>query len=216
MSALTIATTLGVAAPATAGPAEPAGLCVGPIQLGSCDDDGDGGIPIVGGLVDDVLGGATGGLIEGVPGLVLGPDPGSTTWTLPAAQLTGSKISIEGLSSLGLVTITTKDGRAAPVIRIAADRVVVDDFVLDVRKEAGGDAAVNRSGVLDLRGHVVVYLDSLTGTTLGGLGLTLGTDGTPPPGGELPPQLLGVYLGLVGMQSDVMYQTPTHLEVHGD
>lgn len=214
VSALTIATTLGVAAPATSAPAEPAGLCVGPIQLGSCDDDGDGGIPIVGGLVDDVLGGATGGLVEGVPGLVLGPDPGSTTWTLPAAQLTGSKISIEGLSSLGLVTITTTDGRTAPVIRIAADRVVVDDFVLDVRKEAGGDAAVNRSGVLDLRGHVVVYLDSLTGTTLGGLGLTLGTDGTPPPGGELPPQLLGVYLGLVGMQSDVMYQTPTHLEVH--
>jgi len=192
------------------------GLCFGPVQLGSCDDPADpaADLPIVGGIIDDLLGGATGGLVDGIPGLVLGPDPGSTQWTLPAAQLTGSSISIEGLSSLGLVTIRTLDGQTRPVIRIAADRVVVDDFVLDVRKDAGGDAAVNHSGVLDLRGHVVVYLDSLTGTTLGGLGLTLGTDGTPPPGGELPPKLLGVYLGLVGMQSDVMTQTPTHLEVY--
>jgi hypothetical protein len=220
-SALGLVAALGVAGPASA---QPEGLCLGPIQLGSCDAPGGdapgvGDIPVIGGVVDgllgDATGGATGGLVTGVPGLVLGPDPGSTRWTLPAAQLTGSAISIEGLSSLGLVTIDTLDGRSAVVIRIAADRVVVDDFVLDVRKHAGGDAAVNHSGVLDLRGHVVVYLDSLTGTTLGGLGLTLGTDGTPPPGGELPPKLLGVYLGLVGMQSDVMYQTPTHLEVYG-
>lgn len=207
---------VGVASPSVAAPA---GVCLGPIQLGDCDPGGGtgggsggglGDIPIVGPL----LGGATGGTVDGVPNLVLGPDPGHTQWTLPAAQLTGSSISIEGLSSLGLVTIHTLDGRSAPVIRITADRVVVDDFVLDVRKHAGGDAAVNHSGVLDLRGHVVVYLDSLTGTTLGGLGLTLGTDGTPPPGGELPSKLVGVYLGLVGMESDVMYQTPTHLEVH--
>lgn len=212
-SALGLVAALGVAGPASA---QPEGLCLGPIQLGSCDEaPGVGDVPVVGGIVDGLLGEATGGLVNGIPGLVLGPDPGSTQWTLPAAQLTGSSISIEGLSSLGLVTIHTLDGRSAVVIRLAADRVVVDDFVLDVRKHAGGDAAVNNSGVLDLRGNVVVYLDSLTGTTLGGLGLTLGTDGTPPPGGELPPKLVGVYLGLVGMQSDVMYQTPTHLEVYG-
>ena len=212
-SALGLLAALGVAGPASA---QPEGLCLGPIQLGSCDEaPGVGDIPVVGGIVDGLLGEATSGAVTGIPGLVLGPDPGSTQWTLPAAQLTGSSISIEGVSSLGLVTIHTLDGRSAVVIRLAADRGVVDDVVLDVRKHAGGDAAVNNSGVLDLRGNVVVYLDSLTGTTLGGLGLTLGTDGTPPPGGELPSKLVGVYLGLVGMQSDVMYQTPTHLEVYG-
>jgi hypothetical protein len=55
----------------------------------------------------------------------------------------------------------------------------------------------------------------VTGTTLGGLGLTLGTNETPPPGNELPSELLRVNLGLVGIDADHISFTQQEQKLHG-
>lgn len=124
-------------------------------------------------------------------------DPGAPTFTLPAAQLGGSSISISGLKSVTLVTVPLANGTRAPAIKLVADGVTVEDFLLDVRK-ATGPSLVTTATRMELHGNVQVYLDSLTATTLGGLGITLGA-ATPLPGDELPSTLLRVNLGLVGV-----------------
>jgi hypothetical protein len=134
------------------------------------------------------------------------------TFTLPAAQLGGSSISFGSIPVVSLVTVPLKDGSRATVIRLQASSVTINDFVLDVRKTAGGDSGVTTSRQMVLSGHVSAYIDSATATLPGGLGLTLGAD-TPLPGDELPQTLLGVHLGLLGVISDHMTMTPSHLVV---
>ncbi|GAA2072181.1 hypothetical protein GCM10009840_01010 [Pseudolysinimonas kribbensis] len=143
--------------------------------------------------------------------LVASPDD-SMTFTLPAAQLGGSSISFGSIPVVSLVTVPLKDGSRTTVIRLQASSVTINDFVLDVRKTAGGDSGVTTSRQMVLSGHVSAYIDSATATLPGGLGLTLGAD-TPLPGDELPQTLLGVHLGLVGVISDRMTMTPSHLVV---
>jgi hypothetical protein len=175
---------------------------------------GSGAGGLVGGLlgggpVDSTKGGAAGG-IPPVP-VVATPDD-SMTFTLPAAQLGGSSISFGSIPIVSLVTVPLADGSRTTVIKLQADSVTIDDFVLDVRKTAGGDRGVTTSSRMVLSGHVAAYVDSATATLPGGLGLTLGAD-TPLPGDELPQTLLGVHLGLVGVISDRMTMTPSHLVV---
>ena len=158
---------------------------------GSGPEDGAGGIPPV--------------------PVVATPDD-SMTFTLPAAQLGGSSISFGSIPTVSLVTVHLADGSRTTVIRLQSDSVTIEDFVLDVRKAAGGDAGVTTSKRMVLSGHVSAYIDSATATLPGGLGLTLGAD-TPLPGSELPQTLLGVHLGLVGVISDRMTMTPSHLVV---
>jgi hypothetical protein len=74
---------------------------------------------------------------------------------------------------------------------------------------------VSTADRMELKGNVSVWLDSLTGSTLDGLGLTLGTDQTPPPGNELPPKLLRVNLGLVATSADSISYVNLHQELHG-
>ncbi len=177
----------------------------------------DGG-GIVGGLVGGLLGGgSTGGGGDSAGGIppvpvVATPDTSGTTFTLPAAQLGGSSLSFTGIPSVSLVTVPLADGSRTTVIRLAADSITIDGFVLDVRKSSASDRGVTNSNRMTLQGHVVAYLDSATATTLDGLGITLGAD-TPLPGDELPAQLLRVNLGLVGVSADVMTMTPSHLTV---
>lgn len=57
------------------------------------------------------------------------------------------------------------------------------------------------------------FLGMLLGTT-GGAGITLG-GATPPPGGELPSQLLRVTLGLVGVTANSIVFTAPHRDVKG-
>jgi len=104
--------------------------------------------------------------------------------TLPAAQLGGSSLSFTGLQSVSLVTIPLANGTRVPVIKLVADSITINNFLLDVRR-AAGPSLVTTAGRMVVSGHVTAYLDSVTGTTLGGLGLTLGTDETPPPSSEL-------------------------------
>lgn len=136
------------------------------------------------------------------------PDAGAPTFTLPAAQLGGSSISISGLHSVTVVTVPLADGSRTTALKIVADGVTVEDFLLDVRK-ATGPSLVTNATRMQLRGNVQVYLDSLTATLLDGTALTLGA-ATPPPGNELPPTMLRVNLGLVGVTASSIAFTAPH------
>ena len=165
-----------------------------------------------GGLLGGLLGGGT----TAAPGLPLNilADPNAPVMTLPAAQLSGSSLSFTGLQSVTLVTIPLASGAQVPVIKLVADSITINNFVLDVRR-ATGPSLVTTAGRMVVSGHVTAYLDSATATTLGGLGLTLGTDATPPPSSELPSQLLRVNLGLVGIDADHISFTNQEQTLHG-
>jgi hypothetical protein len=163
-----------------------------------------------------LLGGLLGGGGTATPGLPLDilADPSAPVMTLPAAQLSGSSLSFTGLQSVSLVTIPLASGTQVPVIKLVAASITINNFVLDVRR-ATGPSLVTTAGQMVVNGNVTVYLDSVTATTLGGLGLTLGTDATPPPGNELPSQLLRVNLGLVGIDADHISFTGQEQQLHG-
>lgn len=219
-----VAALTGVGAAAEPVAAEPTGLCL-PILM-TCSTPSPTPSPSAGtGTGGGLIGGVVGGLVNGVGGatgavpgaaaapLVIGPDAGAPTFTKPAGQLRGSSISISGIHQLGLVTVKRIDGSSFPVIKLVCDDVVITGFLLDVRR-ATGPSLVSTADRMELKGHVSVWLDSATGTTLGGVGLTLGTDQTPPPAGELPSQLLRVNLGLVGTTADSITYRNLHQELH--
>jgi hypothetical protein len=136
------------------------------------------------------------------------PDAGAPTFTLPAAQLGGSSLSISGLHSVTVVTVLLANGTRTTALKIVADGVTVRDFLLDVRK-ATGPSLVTNATRMELKGNVQVYLDSLTASLLDGTALTLGAN-TPPPGNELPPTMLRVNLGLVGVTAHSIAFTAPH------
>lgn len=136
----------------------------------------------------------------------------TTVFTQPSAQLSSSSLEIGGLSGLALVQVPLADGSEITVIRLSADRVAMDDFTLDVRGESNGTSAVTTDARMELRGHVQVYLNSVTAELPGGKHLTLGAD-TPPPGGELPSTWARVDLGLVGATADSITHTGSDLRV---
>ena len=139
------------------------------------------------------------------------PDEEAPVFTLPAAQLGGSSISITGLRSVTVVTVPLANGTRARAIKLVADDVVVTDFLLDVRK-ATGPSLVTTADRMELRGTVQVYLDSLTATLPDGTPLTFGA-ATPPPGDELPATLLRVNLGLVGVTADSIAFAAPHQDL---
>ncbi|HEY5230006.1 MAG TPA: hypothetical protein VIJ11_03810 [Galbitalea sp.] len=165
-----------------------------------------------GGLLGGLLGG--GGSTTGGGVLSILADPDAPIMTLPAAQLGGSSLSFTGLRSVSLVTIRLITGSQVPVIKLVAESITINNFLLDVRR-ATGPSLVTTAGRMVVSGYVTVYLDSVTATTLGGLGLTLGTDETPPPGDELPSQLLRVNLGLVGIDAQHISFTQQEQKLHG-
>lgn len=111
-----------------------------------------------------------------------------------------------------IVTVPLANGTTTPVIKLIADDIVINGFVLDVRR-ATGPSLVTNSIRMELKGHVQVYLDSATLTLPDGTGLTLLAN-TPPPGNELPPQLLSVHFGLVGVTADQISFTAPHQAIH--
>jgi hypothetical protein len=140
-------------------------------------------------------------------------DPNAPTLTLPAAQLGGSSISISGFHSISAVTVPLANGTRAPVLRLVADEVAVDDFLLDVRKATGPSLVTNATRMV-LRGNVIVYLDSITATLGDGTAVTFGA-ATPPPGNELPQTLLRANLGLVGVTAASITFTAPHQSLKG-
>jgi hypothetical protein len=139
------------------------------------------------------------------------PDTGAPTFTLPAAQLQGSSISFTGLHSVTVVTVPLANGSRATALKIMADDVVIDGFMLDVRK-ATGPSLVTDADRMALHGNVQVYVDSATATA-NGTAITFGA-ATPPPGNELPSTLLRVNLGLVGVTADSIVFTKPHQSLH--
>jgi hypothetical protein len=125
--------------------------------------------------------------------------------------LTGSSISFTGLHSVSYVTVPLADGRSAPVVKLTADDIVITDFHLTVRK-ATGPALVSDSSRMELHGNIQVYVDSITATLLDGTPLTLGAS-TPPPGNDVPPTLMRVNLGLVGVTADSISFVPSHQQL---
>lgn len=204
---------------ASTAPTQPSAFCLPllmqcppPSPAPSPSPSSGGGV--VGGLVGGLLGGVKVPGASGAAPLVIGPDDSAYRMTLPAGQLGGSSISISGIHQVGLVTVKKVDGSSFAVIKLTADDVVITGFLLDVRR-ATGPALVSSADRMELKGNVSVWLDSLTGTTLGGLGLTLGTDQTPPPSSELPPKLLRVNLGLVATSANSISYVNLHQELHG-
>jgi hypothetical protein len=139
------------------------------------------------------------------------PDDSAPVFTLPAAQLGGSSISIVGLRSVTAVTVPLANGTRTPVLKLVADDVAITDFFLDVRK-ATGPSLVTTADRMELRGNVQVYLDSLTATLPDGTPLTFGA-ATPPPGSELPSTLLRINLGLVGVTADSIVFAAPHQDL---
>lgn len=135
-------------------------------------------------------------------------DPDAPVMTLPAAQLGGSSISIVGPQSISVVTVPLANGTRAPVLKLVADDVVITDFTLEV---GAGTAhpLLTTADRMELRGAVTVYLDSATATLGDGTPLTFGAT-TPPPGNQLPPTLLRVNLGLVGVTADTITFAAAH------
>lgn len=142
------------------------------------------------------------------PPAPVGPDAGAPVFTQPPAQLGSSSLSFSGLKGIGVVTVPLADGRRIPVLKISADSITIDGFSLTVRKDTGPKLATT-ADQMALRGNVQVYLDSVTATDKDGKSITLGA-ATPPPADGLPPQLLRVTLGLVGVTADSIHFTAPH------
>jgi hypothetical protein len=167
------------------------------------------------------LGGTIGGLLGGgsspngteqgisIPLSQVKPDAQASTFTLPAAQMGGTSISFSGLQAVGAVTVPLVNGTRTPVLKLAADDITIQNFTLDVRASGDESGLVTDAGTMELHGHVVAYVNSVTGTLGSGLGISLGAL-TPPPNNELPNQLLRVTLGLVGVTADSITFTPVH------
>lgn len=142
------------------------------------------------------------------PAAPAGPDTAAPVFTQPPAQLGSSSLSFSGLKGISVVTVPLADGRRIPVLKISADSITIDGFSLTVRKDTGPKLATT-ADQMALRGDVQVYLDSVTATGPDGKTLTLGA-ATPPPADGLPPQLLRVTLGLVGVTADSVDFTNPH------
>lgn len=142
------------------------------------------------------------------PAAPAGPDATAPVFTQPPAQLGSSSLSFSGLKGISVVTVPLADGSRIPVLKISADSITIDGFSLTVRKETGPKLATT-ADQMALRGNVQVYLDSVTATGADGKTLTLGA-ATPPPADGLPPQLLRVTLGLVGVTADSIHFTNPH------
>jgi hypothetical protein len=164
-----------------------------------------------------LLGGATSGTSTvggGAVSAIASPDKNAPVMTLPAAQLGGSSLTFTGLKSVSLVTVPLANGKRTPVIKLVAASITITNFMLDVRPANLSAALVTNAGTMTLSGNVTAYLDSVTGTTLGGKGLSLGVAKDPPPGNEVPSTLLRVTLGLVGVDANSIVLTQQEQKIY--
>lgn len=134
-------------------------------------------------------------------------DAGAPVFTQPPAQLGSQSLSFTGLAGISVVTVPLADGSRVPALKISADSVTIGGFSLTVRHDTGPSLATT-ADTMTLRGHVQVYLNSITATTSDGRSLTLGAT-TPPPADGVPNDLLRVTLGLVGATADSIVYTNT-------
>ncbi|GHG47075.1 hypothetical protein GCM10012320_13550 [Sinomonas cellulolyticus] len=127
-------------------------------------------------------------------------DSGTTYYTKTPASMGSKALSFTGLVTITVVTLPTVDGSGIRVLKMTADSVTVTGFSLTVR-QPNGPGLVTSADTMTLRGHVNVYVGSITATTIGGQSLSIGTD-TPPPLDTVAPGLANVTMGLVGSTAD--------------
>ncbi|WP_285115986.1 hypothetical protein [Leifsonia sp. fls2-241-R2A-40a] len=204
--------------------AAPAGLCIPlimpcssptptPTPTSGADHPGLPGLPPLPGSSSTPGVPATPGVptptpTPSAPAAPASPDTGAPVFTQPPAQLGSTSLSFSGLKGITVVTVPLADGRRVPVLKLSAESITIDGFSLTVRKETG-PKLVTTADQMALRGNVQVYLDSVTATGRDGTPYTLGA-ATPPPADGLPPQLLRVTLGLVGVTADSIHFTAPH------
>ncbi|MFC7789474.1 hypothetical protein ACU045_10885 [Microbacterium sp. MAHUQ-60] len=135
------------------------------------------------------------------------PDDGAPIFTKTPAQMSSQGLSFTGLKGIALVTVPTNDGGSIRALKLSADTITITGFALSVRP-AGGPGLVTDADTMTLRGHVSVYLGSLTATAQNGKSLTIGAD-TPPSLDDIEPGLLHVDMGLVGTIADSIAYTNT-------
>lgn len=127
-------------------------------------------------------------------------DDAAPVFTGTPAALGSKSLSFTGLSGISIVTVPTVDGGGVRVLKISADSITISGFSLTVRPP-DGPGLVTTADTMSLRGHVSVYLGSVSASALGGEPLTIGLD-TPPPLTDIEPGLLDVTMGLVGSTAD--------------
>ncbi|GAA0993723.1 hypothetical protein [Subtercola frigoramans] len=143
---------------------------------------------------------------------VLAPaDPGAMPLTRNPAKLSGSTLSISGLRGLGVVTVTLPDGSTMRVIKLEADHVSIDGFVLDAAGPDGHGVLTHATN-MTADGSVVVYLDSIAG--LLGSGAAAVFDAVTPPTASDLGGLNALTLTLYGLSADVDTLSGSHEELH--
>jgi hypothetical protein len=120
-------------------------------------------------------------------------------------------LSFSGLRGISIVSVPTVGGDEVRALKIEADSITITGFSLTVRPP-DGPGLVTTADTMSLTGNVSVYLGSVTATTAGGEGITLGLD-TPPPLGDVEPGLLKVSMGLVGSIADSIEYTNTDQKI---
>jgi len=134
-------------------------------------------------------------------------DDDSMVFTQPPAQLGARSLSFTGLQGVAPVRVRLANGTRVTVLRLSAESITIHGFALTVRRGTGPTLATT-ADTMTLRGHVRVYVNSLTGTTADGTAYTLGAE-TPPPKDGIAPGILRVTLGLVGTSADAIAYTNT-------
>ena len=139
--------------------------------------------------------------------VVAAKDDGAPIFTKTPASMGSQGLSFTGLSGIAIVDVPTVDGGTVRTLKISADSITISGFSLTVRPPDKAGLVTN-ADTMTLKGHVSVYLGSITATTQDGRSLTLGTD-TPPPLDDVAPGLLRVTMGLVGTVADSISYTNT-------
>ncbi|HWK77979.1 hypothetical protein [Microbacterium sp.] len=134
-------------------------------------------------------------------------DDGAPVFAGIPASMGAGGLSFTGLRGISIVSVPTVSGDPVRALKIEADSITITGFSLTVRPP-DGPGLVTTADTMSLKGNASVYLGSVTATTVGGKGLTLGLD-TPPPLGDVEPGLLKVSMGLVGTIADSIQYTNT-------
>ncbi len=134
-------------------------------------------------------------------------DADAPVFTGTPASMGSRSLSFTGLSGISIVSVPTVGGGSVRALKITADSITISGFSLTVRPH-GGPGLVTEADTMSLRGHVAVYIGSVSASSMGGAPLTIGTD-TPPPLTDVEPGLLDVTMGLVGTIADSITYTNT-------
>ncbi|UFS59683.1 hypothetical protein [Subtercola endophyticus] len=140
---------------------------------------------------------------------VLAPaDPNAMPLTDKPATMGADTLSISGLQSIGVVTVTLPNGDTARHIRLEADHISIDGFSLDTR-DTDGHGVLTTASNMTADGTVVVYLDSIAGLLASGASALFDVLHTLPTAADLA-GLTALKLDLYGLSGNTLTLTGSH------